>query len=791
MESMKIEHPKNIPLTAPQTLLYPYFEPTYPLTKTEEFSEDVFRQLVVDMNFATVDRNRLSTYGKHKRTGGSVLVKYQLAENVRELGLGRLYPQDCIGMQSFPNTMRNPMLADKYFDIDMENCHYNIAVKYCDRYDLPHIWLSKYIDDRNNILKSISDSRSKAKTELLKILYGGNIKCYNDTYEEQEGDIKMEGVGILTNIQTEVQNLMDAIWQNNTALQKAITANSKKKAKTTGYSNPKASLMAILFQTDERKMLMYIDHLLRIHNRQFDILIHDGGLVRKLEGETTFPPELLASISLAVVDKFRINTTLTQKPILHFWTPMVLSYSPYDIFKREFEQSSFIVGSKIITVSTSGELRYSTASEMGVQMRNRHFTGTNKKGEPIDKFFFEEWLKDPKRREYANIDFIPNIDECPAKTFNLFRGFKATRNPPILPLSKECIESIMTLIKYHLDMLTSGNSEWMLRYLASIIRNPMMKTEIAVLLRDISGFIQEGGGTGKNKFFEEFFGNRVLGEDLIYTIGSNTELYSEFNSQFEGKLMVIVEEACSKDNHSNNDILKSKITSKKQNVNKKCVPSYQVNDFTNYIFTSNNVNPLPIKSGSRRYAVFDALKKHRNDVQYFTNLHAMLIENEYSPYVFYTYLTTKVKPFDSPIDAQTSIPITDAYREMRMMNSPTYIKWIIHNLENGKLNDGSTADLYDEYTDWIKRWNETNDSHAISITAFGRLITSPCNEISIDCLQTNISDSMSNKVKNRGKSIIRWNLTPLVNALIESYLLPYNFEYVPYVYENQGCLIEI
>lgn len=753
-----------------------YNEPVYPITKTEEFSEDVLRQLLIDTKFSTIDRKHLGIYGKHKRTGGTVLTKYQLAENVRDFGLGRLYPQDGIGLQAFPNTIRNPMLDDKYFDIDMENCHYNIAVRYCERYDLPHDHLTVYVNNRDAILKIISDSRSKAKTELLKILYGGNIKCYNDTYEEQEGDMKQEGIDFLTKLQKEVQVLMDTTWDNNASLHKVITAICKKKQKT----NPKASLMAILFQTDERKMLMYIDYLLGKHNRKFDILIHDGGLIRKLEGETVFPTEILESISYTVSEKFKIKTTVSQKPIIHFWTPTTLSYTPYDIFKREFEKNSFVLGSKICTATSSGELKYATSSEMNVQLRNRHYMGTNSKGESVEKFFFEEWLKDTKRREYTEVDFIPNINACPSTTYNLYRGLAVERNPPTIPLTDEYIESIMIPIKYHLDTLTSGNSDWMLRYLASIVKNPMMKTEIAVLLRDTNGFIQEGGGTGKNKFFEEFFGGRILGNDLTYVIGSNIELYSQFNSQFEGKLFVMVEEACSKDNHSNNDILKSKITSKRQNVNKKCVASYQVNDFTNYIFTSNNINPIPIKSGSRRYAVFDSLKSHRGDVQYFTNLHALLIENDNVPYAFYTYLMTKVRPFESPIDAQTSIPITDTYRELRLLNSPTYIKWIIYNLENGKLVDGTVSDLYDAYTEWIKRWNEASEIK-VSITAFGKMLSTPCNEISFENPVT-----FGDKSKRNGRAYIRWDINQLVSALINSYLLPFNFEYES---EDTGCMI--
>ena len=64
--------------------------------------------------------------------------------------------------------------------------------------------------------------------------------------------------------------------------------------------------------------------------------------------------------------------------------------------------------------------------------------------------------------------------------------------------------------------------------------------------------------------FVEFFGNEIIGEDYFYVVGDNRELYGNFNSQFEAKLLFMVEEASSRENHSNHDILKSKITTKKQ-----------------------------------------------------------------------------------------------------------------------------------------------------------------------------------------------------------------------------------
>ena len=96
--------------------------------------------------------------------------------------LGRLFPNDGLGLQSFRFDIRNPLTKKYYWDIDMENAHYCIAERWCDKFDIPCSNLSHYINNRDECLKLISDSRKKAKTEFLKILYGGDIKLYNVIY---------------------------------------------------------------------------------------------------------------------------------------------------------------------------------------------------------------------------------------------------------------------------------------------------------------------------------------------------------------------------------------------------------------------------------------------------------------------------------------------------------------------------------------------------------------------------------------------------------------------------------
>ena len=168
----------------------------------------------------------------------------------------------------------------------------------------------------------------------------------------------------------------------------------------------------------------------------------------------------------------------------------------------------------------------------------------------------------------------------------------------------------------------------------------LTKNEVGILLRDIGGLLTEGGGTGKNLLLE-WIGNEIFGEDYFYVVGDNRELYGTFNSQFEAKMLIMVEEASSKENHSNHDMLKAKITAKKQrrNVNKKGVQQYQVRDLAEFLFCSNNRNPLPVKQGNRRMAVFDTNPVMRGVEWYFTQL-AKHLENPLTKWAFYQFLST-------------------------------------------------------------------------------------------------------------------------------------------------------
>jgi hypothetical protein len=151
-----------------------YQPPFYPISKQEIFNEDHCKAILLDELFSRADRSRLTQYNKHRTTGGTLSVTYNYANGCAEHSLGRIFPADGLGLTGFRFDIRNP-LADKfYWDIDMENAHYNIAVWYAEQIGMYVPNLKKYCDNRDACLAMVSDNRKLAKTEFLKILYGNN-----------------------------------------------------------------------------------------------------------------------------------------------------------------------------------------------------------------------------------------------------------------------------------------------------------------------------------------------------------------------------------------------------------------------------------------------------------------------------------------------------------------------------------------------------------------------------------------------------------------------------------------
>jgi hypothetical protein len=730
--------------------------------KKEWFDEDNAKLLLTSTDFCKQDRLHLSNYNKHRCSGSQVNTEYVFGIGCEELKLGRLFPRDGIGLQSFRFDIRNPLARKWYWDTDIANAHYIIALKWAKDRELKCDCIQEYITDREAKLALVSSNRKKAKTEFIKVLYLGDVRLYSQSYNEVEGEITTEGFEFLTKLRKEVETLALTIWEGGRDLWTLKTGKERKALKS--KPNPKASLMSLLFQTEERKMLMIWDSFLSYKGRYLSVFIHDGGYVKKLEGETIFPSELLKEGAEQIFKLTGYNVKLETKDIAFDWKPTGAEKDAYQILKNEFEKHSFLLSHQVVSLLSNGKLEYLDTCKAKIKFAPLKFQEwCFDKEKLMDIRFLDRWVEDPNRLFYENVGFYPEASLCPPKTYNLFRGFNAEKYRPEVPLTKEQIDELIAPLVFHLNLLTSGCGDFIIKWCAKIIQFPHIKSDLALLIRDVCGLLSEGGGTGKNLMFE-WFGNEILGEDYTIVVGDNDILYGDFNSQFEGKLLVFVEEAGGDSNFKSQDKLKAKITGKKLNVNKKMVAQYDVADHSNYIFTTNNNNPLPIKMGDRRWGVFDTNTEKRGNVAYFEKLVKHLSRADVK-WAFYQHLRT-VKTYNSSIQWSKNIPITSAYREVRQLNAPLYLKWIVSALQNGQLPNQNIGELYAQFRHWASETKQKGAGEITTLTTFGHLLNGENDGI-----------ELGEKKGVKGCIQMRWNYEKLIGGLKSLYLLEDDFVY--------------
>lgn len=260
------------------------------IVKTEMFDPDVAEVILRDPGFSKKSRERLGRYIKSRSHANQVRVLYCYGKRWEDIQFGRLYPKDDIGLQAFPFDIRNPLLEKYYWDVDMVNCHYVILAKMADDWGLPTEAIHQYIDNRDAELAKVSSVRKIAKTAFLKIAYGGNIKLYDDRYDDDgvvEGDMTL-----IRRIEKEMTSIVDRVWTEYKHLH----------SKVRGTNNPKFSLFANVLQNEEQKCLRAMDLYFQSKGRSMDVLIHDGGSVRKLEGETELHQGHLVGAGKAILD---------------------------------------------------------------------------------------------------------------------------------------------------------------------------------------------------------------------------------------------------------------------------------------------------------------------------------------------------------------------------------------------------------------------------------------------------------------------------------------------------------
>jgi len=206
--------------------------------------------------------------------------------------------------------------------------------------------------------------------------------------------------------------------------------------------------------------------------------------------------------------------------------------------------------------------------------------------------FHEIWLDDTIKMKYSHIKFDPTnteekLEEGEYQPYNAFCGWV---NDKCAEPIKEEDSDYIKLMKWLL--VEDKVFEYYKCWLASIIQRPHIKTKVAPIL------YSKTHGSGKNSLVDGSIA--IIGKQLSACVECIEDITKNFNAHLCNKLFIYGDEICANAKKVA-DKLKAVITRPTTNLEKKGIDAIEVDDLTNWIFTSNNENNIKVEEGDRRF----------------------------------------------------------------------------------------------------------------------------------------------------------------------------------------------
>lgn len=301
------------------------------------------------------------------------------------------------------------------------------------------------------------------------------------------------------------------------------------------------------------------------------------------------------------------------------------------------------------------------------------------------------------------IDFDPTLSR-PEVKINLFRGFalqpRKGDHTPWLEILR------------HLTSRASQNADecdevmhWLLQWMALPLQRPGTKHRTAIVMHGDEG-------AGKNMVFDVLLA--IYGE--YGTVIGQPELEDKFNDWGSRKLMIVGDEVCTRQevmHHKGRG--KALITGTTIQINPKNLPRRQERNHANFVFLSNEIQPLALDNSDRRYLViFTPPARERA----FYQRMRQWFEDD-GPAAVYDYLLhydcSDFDPFAPP-------PLTDSKRDLIDLGLRSaerfWLEWAGGELDLPYANC-SASQAYRAYLRYAQR---TGDRYPVQENVFARMV---------------------------------------------------------------------
>lgn len=214
-----------------------------------------------------------------------------------------------------------------------------------------------------------------------------------------------------------------------------------------------------------------------------------------------------------------------------------------------------------------------------------------------------EWLKWPLRASVDKLVYAPGQDrlttEGSLQCFNEWPGWGCQP-------AKGDVSPFLKLVDHLFKGADPEAKRWFLRWLAWPLRYPGTKLFTSAVIFGIKH------GTGKS--LVGYTMGKIYGEN--FTEIKQDNLHGDFNEWAMNKQFVLGDDVTGSNKRQDNDVLKKMITQEKVRINPKYVPSYELRDCINYLFTSNQPDAFFLEDDDRRFFIHEVVVKPLDEIFY-------------------------------------------------------------------------------------------------------------------------------------------------------------------------------
>ena len=284
--------------------------------------------------------------------------------------------------------------------------------------------------------------------------------------------------------------------------------------------------------------------------------------------------------------------------------------------------------------------------------------------------------KSSKKHVYSDFDFNPENTEI-SDIYNLFKGF--IFDDKNYDFDEKKIELYINHVKFMCRNEEKAYN-YVLNWMAHIIQKPNVKTNVCLLFYS---FLE---GVGKNIMIDCF---EKLLTGYVIRFKNSDAITDKFNGDMMGKLLCVGDEINARAQEIAGE-LRDTITRKKEIIEFKGKDKIIVNDYKNYVLTTNQDNILRVPLKDRHYALIEAPEEVKSP-EYYKNLLSFIEDQEKMKMLYNYFKTRDIKDF-----VTRDIPMTEYKKGIIMANLPLYLRFIKDRYNTLSEIDFSVKELYDE-----------------------------------------------------------------------------------------------